>query len=57
MKGIDYTSDVGNLHVIDYYLHREAFDDAWLHVTKIYPTRPADRFDPSDWTRYDGDLL
>lgn len=48
-----YPSDVGNLHVIDYYLHKENFGTSLARL--IF--QPADRFSPDDWTRYDGDLL
>ena len=48
------TPDIGNAHVIDWYLWEE------LHSEPIIPeetTELGDRHDPEDWTRYDGELL
>ena len=44
--------DIGNLHVIDYYLHRAIRET----IAAVAP-KPAKRFAPDDWSRYDGELL
>jgi hypothetical protein len=60
----DYARDVGNLHVIDYYLHHGCHIQADLYRSNLTWSQaarmcyvPCDRFDPEDWTRYDGELL
>jgi hypothetical protein len=55
-------TDIGNLHVIDYYLHMEMLIAQFAVEGKgarPIPTthQPAERPAPDDWSRYDGELL
>ena len=44
--------DIGNSHVIAWYLWSA------LHpIVRTYYRPTYERFDPEDWTRYDGELL
>lgn len=63
-KNAPMTSDLGNAHVIDWYLWREMqhmlprlAQGLRTPKRKWFTLIPADRFDPEDWTRYDGELL
>jgi hypothetical protein len=52
-----YGHDVGNLHVIDWYLHR-ALRNGHGKVDCLHSmVQRGYRFSSEDWTRYGGELL